>query len=224
MPKVKVLVVDDQPLLRRAVIDVLGFDEQALAVGEAGDGAEALEKARALSPDVIIMDLEMPNMNGLEATGAIRAEMPDTNILMFTVSDRQSDLFSAMRVGARGYVLKNADAAEILRAVSHIAEGGVIVSPDMATKLLEELPQHAEASKESSEMEVLSQREAEVLGLVAKGASNKEIASALFISENTVKTHMRNIMDKLHLANRSQAAAFSARVQPDVQRDRNRIA
>ncbi len=213
MARTKVLVVDDHPLLRRGVMDVLGLQEQIMVVGEAGNGVEALEKARELSPEVIVMDLEMPTMNGLEATAAFQTEFPNIKILIFTVSEKQSDLFSTMRAGARGYILKNAAAAELLRAVSHIAEGGVIISPDMATKLLGELPMEAEAPDTAPDLEVLTQREAEVLQLVAKGASNKEIASALYISENTVKTHMRNIMDKLHLTNRTQAAAYGARAQ-----------
>lgn len=215
MPKPKILVVDDQPLLRHAVIDVLGLQENAVVVGEAENGAEALGKARELSPDVIVMDLEMPIMNGLEATAKLQAEFPDINILIFTVSEKQSNLFSAMRAGARGYILKNAVPEEMLRAVSHVADGGVIVSPDMPTKLLEELAQHVEVPNDASKMDILSQRETEVLRLVGKGSSNKEIASALFISENTVKTHMRHIMDKLHLTNRSQAAAYSARALTD---------
>ncbi len=214
MARTKVLVVDDHPLLRRGVIDVLGLQEQIMVVGEAGDGTEALEKARELAPDVIIMDLEMPNMTGLEATASIQQELPDVKILIFTVSDKQADLFSAMRVGAKGYILKNAAAPELLRSVFHIAEGGVIISPDMASKLLGELPLESE-SEEKLEVEVLTQREAEVLHLVSQGSSNKEIASALYISENTVKTHMRNIMDKLHLASRSQAAAFGARADKE---------
>ena len=216
MPRIKVLVVDDHPLLRRGVMDVLGLQEQIMVVGEAGNGIEALEKARELSPEVIVMDLEMPTMNGLEATAAFQAEFPNIKILIFTVSDAQADLLSTMRAGARGYILKNAAAAELLRAVSQIADGGVVVSPVMATKLLGELPMEKEAPETTPELEVLTQREAEVLQLVAKGASNKEIASALYISENTVKTHMRNIMDKLRLTNRTQAAVYSARVQPDV--------
>ena len=213
MPRTKVLVVDDHPLLRRGVMDVLGLQEQLVVIGEAQDGAEAFEKARELGPDVIVMDLEMPNMTGLEATAAIHIELPDIKILIFTVSEKQADLFSAMRAGARGYILKNAAAPELLRAVFHIAEGGVIISQDMATKLLAELPQEAEAPADGLGVEMLTQREVEVLNLVAKGASNKEIASALYISENTVKTHMRNIMEKLHLANRSQAAAYGARLE-----------
>ena len=221
MPKTTVLVVDDHPLLRRGVRDVLGLQEQLAVVGEAGDGVEALQKVRELTPDVIIMDLETPNLNGLETTAARQAETSEAKVLIFTVSDAQADLFSAMRLGARGYILKNAAAAELTRAVFHIAEGGVIISPDMATKLLGELPLETEAPNEASALEVLTQREAEVLQLVAKGASNKEIATELFISENTVKTHMRNIMDKLHLANRSQAAAYGARAQQEQEQRRS---
>lgn len=216
MPRIKVLVVDDHPLLRRGMIDLLGLQEQIMVVGEAEDGAQALEKARELAPDVIIMDLEMPNMTGLEATAAIQQEQPDVKILIFTVSDKQADVFSAMRVGAKGYILKNTTTSELLRSVSQIAEGGVIISPDMASKLLGELPLESE-TEEKPEVEVLTQREADVLHLVSQGSSNKEIASALYISENTVNTHMRNIMDKLHLANRAQAAAYSVQVNLNPQ-------
>ena len=212
MARTKVLVVDDHPLLRRGVMDVLGLQEQIMVVGEAGNGVEALEKARELSPEVIVMDLEMPTMNGLEATAAFQAEFPNIKILIFTVSEKQSDLFSTMRAGARGYILKSAAPSELLRAVAHIADGGVIVSPDMATKLILELPLKAKAPGTPPGVEVLTQREAEVLKLVAMGTSNKEIASALYISENTVKTHMSHIMDKLHLTNRRQAAVYGSRV------------
>ena len=211
MARSKVMVVDDHPLLRRGVMDVLALQEGLMVVGEASDGAEAVDKARELGPDVIIMDLEMPNMNGVEATLALQEVLPTANILMFTVSDKQGDLFAAMRAGAKGYILKNATATDLTRAVFQIAQGGVIISPEMATKLLGELKVEAEASDQDELASVLTPREAEVLALVSKGASNKEIANALFVSENTVKTHMRNIMDKLHLANRSQAAAYGAR-------------
>ena len=224
MPRTKVLVVEDHPLLRRGVMDVLGLQEQLVIIGEAHDGADAVEKARELGPDVIVMDLEMPNMNGLEATLAFQAEFPDVKILIFTVSEKQSDLFATMRAGASGYILKNATSSELLRAVAHIAEGGVIVSSDMATKLLQELPLEAEALGNVPGVEVLTQREADVLKLVARGASNEEIASALYISENTVKTHTSHIMNKLRLTNRRLAAVYSARVQPDINSHSNGIA
>jgi len=148
-------------------------------------------------------------MNGLEATRALQAQVPTANILVLTVSEKESDLFAAIRAGAKGYLLKSAGSEELIRAVLHIAEGGVIVSPAMASTLLTDLtraPAPAAAREDQ-----LSEREAEVLQHVARGSSNKEIAAALTISENTVKTHLRNILDKLHLANRSQAAAYAAR-------------
>ena len=212
MARSKVLVVDDHPLLRRGVMDVLALQENLMVVGEAADGAEAVDKARELGPDVIVMDLEMPTMNGVEATKALQDVLPTANILMFTVSDKQADLFAAMRAGAKGYVLKNATGSDLTRAVFQIAQGGVIISPEMATKLLGELKVESESADPDGLAAALTPREAEVLALVAKGASNKELATALFVSENTIKTHMRNIMDKLHLANRSQAAAYGARM------------
>ena len=215
MVRSKVMVVDDHPLLRRGVMDVLALQEGLMVVGEASDGAEAVEKAKELAPDVIIMDLEMPNMTGLEATRVLQEVLPTANILMFTVSDKQADLFSAMHAGAKGYILKNAAAPDLIRAVFHIAQGGVIISPDMAAKLLGELKVAAEPLEDEMAEAVLTPREAEVLALVAKGASNKEMGTTLFVSENTIKTHMRNIMDKLHLANRSQASAFGARMRQD---------
>ena len=161
-------------------------------------------------PDVIIMDLNMPNVDGVEATKRIHAEYPDIHIMMLTVSDKEADLFSAMGAGARGYLLKNASADELVRAVQHIAQGGVIVSPAMASSLLAQLSGPARGPTLEEETAV-SPREKEVLELLAEGATNKEIGATLFISENTVKTHLRNIMDKLHIAKRSQAAAYAIR-------------
>ncbi|MBI4199236.1 MAG: response regulator transcription factor [Chloroflexi bacterium] len=211
MPRSKVLVVDDHPLLRRGVMDVLALQEGLLVVGEASNGQEAIQRAKELQPDVIVMDLQMPVMDGLEATQAIAQEVPTSKIVIFTVSEKEGDLFQAIRVGARGYVLKNATAADLVRAVFHIAQGGVIISPDMASKLLKELAVKPEPIPEQEADSVLSPREAEVLRFVAAGKTNKEIASALFLSENTVKTHMRNIMDKLHVVNRIQAATHGVR-------------
>ena len=223
---IKVLVVDDHSLVRKGVVQVLSDQEGMEVVGEASDGAEGVERAKELSPTVVIMDLHMPGMGGLEATSALQAAMPDVQVLVFTVSESESDLFTAMRYGARGYILKNASSDELVRAVTHIAEGGVMVSPVMATKLLDEMAQLPApgAGAGAKALEGLSPRETEVLEQVAHGSSNSEIAGALIISENTVKTHLRNIMDKLHLANRSQAAAYAVRVglytPPDAPGDR----
>ena len=210
MDRIKLLVVDDHTIFRRGLIDILGADETLEIVGEASDGNEAVTKARALKPHVVLMDLNMPNCDGVEATRRLQGEMLEINILILTVSDKEEDLFAAIKAGARGYFLKQEEPEQVIQAIQHTARGGVIVSPAMATTLLTEFKsrQPAPAMEDSSS---LSHREQEVLQLVAQGASNKEIGSRLFISENTVKTHLRNILDKLHLVNRSQAAAYAVR-------------
>ncbi len=212
MDTVKVLVVDDHTLFRRGIAAVLAHQEGLEIVGEAADGLEAIEKAREIAPDVILMDLNMPRCSGLEAIQALQAEMPQINILVLTVSEMETDLFAAVKFGATGYLLKKAEPEELISAILHIARGEVIVSPLMATKLLAEfkdLTAGAERKPAEKADADLSPREGEVLQLVAQGSTNKEIADSLFISENTVKTHLKNIMEKLHLANRSQAAAYA---------------
>jgi len=214
MEPITVLVVDDHSLFRRGIIAVLNGQKELKVVGEASDGLEAIEKARQLKPDVILMDLNMPRCSGLEAIQALQAGSPKVNILVLTVSEMEADLFAAVKFGATGYLLKKAEPEELVHAITAIAQGGVIVSPLMATKLLTEFKQLAQGvEQESAEIADadLSPREVEVLQLVAQGATNKEIADSLFISENTVKTHLRSIMEKLHLANRSQAAAYAIR-------------
>lgn len=214
MEPVRVLVVDDHTLFRRGIVTVLANQENISVVGEAVNGLEAIDKAEKLVPDVIVMDLNMPQCSGLEATQALQAKMPQVSILVLTVSDNEADLFHAIKFGATGYILKNTEPEELVQAIHHIAQGGVILSPMMAAKLLTEfrsLGTDAMAKKTAEEEDNLSPREDEVLRLVSQGATNKEIADSLFISENTVKTHLRNIMDKLHLANRSQAAAYAVK-------------
>ncbi len=208
------LVVDDHTLVRRGIVAVLASSDSLRVIGEAADGLEAIEKAKKLEPDVILMDLNMPRCSGLEAIQALQTEMPRVNILVLTVSEMESDLFAAMKFGATGYLLKHVEPEELIHAILHIAQGGVIVSPQMATALLSEFKSSTAEEKEPRLVggeAALSPRESEVLQLVAKGATNKEIADALFISENTVKTHMHSIMEKLHLANRSQAAAYAVK-------------
>ena len=212
MKPVKVLVVDDHALFRRGISAVLTNQKNLEIVGEATNGLEAIEKAEKTSPDVILMDLNMPHCNGLEATQALQTKAPQINILVLTISENESDLFAAIKFGAKGYILKNTEPEELIQAILHIAQGGVIISPTMATKLLAEFkdpgtPAETESSQKSEAN--LSPREVEVLQLVSQGATNKEIADSLFISGNTAKTHLRNIMEKLHLANRSQAAAYA---------------
>lgn len=214
MSQVKVLIADDHTLFRRGIAAVLAGQADLRVVGEAADGLEAIEKTKELVPDVVLMDLNMPNCSGLEATQALQSQMPEVKILVLTVSDAESDLFAAVKFGARGYLLKRAEPEELVHAITSVAQGGVMVSPLMATKLLAEFKELAAGvPKRPVEQEdaQLSPREGEVLQLVAKGATNKEIADSLFISENTVKTHLQNILDKLHLANRSQAAAYAVK-------------
>ena len=214
MSQIKVLVVDDHTLFRRGIAAVLASEESLEVVGEATDGLEAIEKAREIAPDVILMDLNMPHCSGLEAIQALQTEMPQVNVLVLTVSEEETDLFAAVKFGATGYILKDTEPEELIHAILHIAQGGVIISPLMATKLLTEF-KDLTAGVERDPIEEanadLSPREGEVLQLVAQGATNKEIADSLFIAENTVKTHLKSIMEKLHLANRSQAAAYAVK-------------
>ncbi len=209
MAAIRVLLVDDHALFRRGIASALSDHESITVVGEAADGLAGIEQAMGLQPDVVVMDLQMPRCGGVEACRVLHAELPDTNVLMLTISEKETDLFAAVKAGAKGYLLKDAEPEDLVQAVIHIARGGVIVSPSMATKLLTEF-KHGEDTKAEA-ASGMSHRETEILQQVAKGSSNKEIAATLFISENTVKTHLRNILDKLHLANRSQAAAYAIR-------------
>ena len=214
MGPIKVLLVDDHALFRRGIAAVLSSQKNIEIVGEAADGLEAIKKVEETVPDVVLMDLNMPHCSGLEATQALQTKMPQVNILVLTVSDNEADLFAAMKFGATGYILKNTEPEELIQAIFHVVQGGAIISPFMATKLLAEFKgvEARVATELNREDEPnLSPREDEVLRLVAQGATNKEIADSLFISENTVKTHLRNIMEKLHLANRSQAAAYAVK-------------
>ncbi|MBI4334362.1 MAG: response regulator transcription factor [Chloroflexi bacterium] len=215
MEPVRVLLVDDHALFRRGISAVLAAQENIQVVGEASNGLEAISKASELKPDVVLMDLSMPNVGGLEATAAIGAELPTANVLICTISEKDADLFAAMKAGAKGYIMKNIEPEELVHSVWHVARGGVVISPTMAGTLLNEFqgrkPVEDVGSPESGQQ--LSNREQEVLQLVAQGSTNKEIAASLFISENTVKTHLHSIMEKLHLANRSQAAAYATRVR-----------
>jgi DNA-binding NarL/FixJ family response regulator len=180
-------------------------------VGEASDGLEALEKARQLKPDIILMDIKMPRCDGLEATRLIKTEMPEIKIIILTVSADDEDLFEAIKSGAEGYLLKNIRAEEFLTLLSGVTgRGEAAISPLLATKIIEEFARQTTKRIEAplSESE-LTERETDVLRLVVSGALNKEIAATLNITENTVKYHLRNIMEKLHLRNRAQAAAYA---------------
>lgn len=214
----RVLLADDNVLFREGMASLLARCDDVQVVGQAKDAAEAVRKTSLLRPDVVLMDLAMPLGGGVEATRRIIEERPDQTICMLTVSEQISDLFAAIRAGARGYLVKTVQLDDLCDGLHILHEGGSVVTPHLATDLLDEFARLAQGVREGpSEAEKLTGREREVLELVAQGASNKEIAQKLVIAENTVKVHLRNILDKLHLRNRQQAAAFA--VQEGLVRD-----
>jgi two-component system nitrate/nitrite response regulator NarL len=210
MPKVRVLLADDQNLFRRGLATVLASAEDLEVVGEAADGREAVEKTRSLLPDVVLMDLHMPVCDGIQATQLIRAECPQTKVVVLTVSEDDADLFQAISSGAEGYLLKNLYPDELFHFIHRVMAGESPVSPAMASRLLQEIRQPSRRQGPGSASE-LTPREREILQLVAEGLSNAEIASRLYVVEGTVKNHLHNVLGKLQLSNRVQAAAFALR-------------
>jgi len=209
---VRVLLADDHALFRAGLASLLrawGMD----VVGQAADGGEAIELARRLEPELVLMDVGMTPCNGLEATRAITTELPHIKVVIVTVSEDDQDLFEAIKSGASGYLLKGMSEEELGAALTRISAGEPALSPELARKILDEFARgaHERAGKPAGPEEELTGREREVLRLVAVGATNREIASKLFISENTVGFHMKNILRKLHVKNRAHAAAFAIR-------------
>jgi len=209
---VRVLLVDDHSLFRKGIASLLSAEPGFEVVGEAANGVEGLEKARELMPDVILMDISMPEMDGLEATRRIKEEIPYVRIVILTVSDEDENLFQAIRNGAQGYLLKRIEPRALFSTLRGVGDGEAPISRTMATKLLAEFArQSTRQAVAPNPFATLTPREKEVLGLIALGKSNKEIATALAIAENTVKNHLKNILEKLHLENRVQAATYAIR-------------
>ena len=210
---IRVLVADDHVLFRRGLQMVLQAEGDMEVVGEAGDGIEALRRAEELLPDVVLMDVRMPKQTGIEACLAIKEAVPSTRIVMLTISDEESDLFEAVRAGANGYLLKDIPGDEIAAGIRAVHTGHSLISPSMASKLLAEFAQISRREEEAPNPHApkLTAREVEVLRLVARGLGNREIGQQLFISENTVKNHVRNILEKLHLHSRMEAVIYAVK-------------
>jgi DNA-binding NarL/FixJ family response regulator len=210
---IRVVIVDDHALFRRGLDLVLSEEPDIKVVGEAADGIEAVHRAEEMTPDVVVMDVRMPRSTGIEAARRIRERLPDTKVIMLTVSDNEEDLYAAVKAGASGYLLKEISIEELADAVRAVARGHSLISPSMASKLLSEFNALVQQSEERhrSLLPSLTEREIDVLKLVAKGLSNREISEELYISENTVKNHVRNILEKLHLHSRMEAVVYAMR-------------
>jgi two-component system NarL family response regulator len=208
---IRVLVVDDQELFRRGITMLLTAEPGIEVVGEAGDGLEGAALAESTAPDVVLLDVRMPRRSGIEACIDIKQAVPSAKILMLTVSDEEADLYEAVKSGASGYLLKDSSIDEVAQAVRVVADGQSLISPSMAAKLIDEFKQLARPEREQVPGLRLTDRELQVLRFVATGMNNREISKQLYISENTVKNHVRNILEKLQLHSRMEAVMYAVR-------------
>jgi len=211
--RTKVLIVDDHKVIREGLSAILETKDDIEIVGEARDGGEAVEQARALVPDVILMDVSMPGMTGIEATRMIKREIPHIGVIALTMYEEQQYIFDLVRAGATGYLLKDSDSAQIVAAIRAISRGESLIHPSVASKILAEfsLLSQGKGKRRTMLEHDLTDREITVLRLVADGKTNKEIANVLDLSEKTVKNHVRNIFHKLHVYDRTQAAILAIR-------------
>jgi DNA-binding NarL/FixJ family response regulator len=213
---IRVLIVDDHALYRRGLLTVLETEDGIEVVGEAADGVEAVDQAEETLPDVIVMDVSMPKRGGIDACRVIKQRVPSARILMLTSSDDEANLFEAVRAGATGYLLKDVPPEEVAAGIRGVHQGQSLLSPMMASKLLTEFALISQrdtlpAPTPGLELPRLTHRELDILKLVARGRLNREIAAELFISENTVRNHIRNILDKLQMHSRMEAAMYAVR-------------
>jgi DNA-binding NarL/FixJ family response regulator len=211
MSPIRVLLADDHVLFREGLAGIIASQPDMEVIGEANDGLEAVVISEQLKPDLILMDIQMPGVDGLEATRQIKHKAPDITIVMLTVRDDEEKLFEAIKNGAQGYLLKNIRSREMLEMLRGAMKGEAAISPQLAGRMLEEFRRLSHVIPPDAEDEeiMLTQREQEVLGLVAQGMADKEIAAALSISLHTVKTHLRNILSKLQVTNRHEAARLA---------------
>lgn len=208
MPQVKVLIVDDHKLVREGLKAVFEQGNEIDVIGEAGSGEEAIEKAKKLKPDVILMDISMPGMNGIQATKVIRDAHPEIKVVILTMLDQEGFVYEAIRAGATGFMLKSASTDELASAIQTVQQGKALLHPDATAQLLEEFVTLADSRAKDYG---LSNREMEVLQLLAEGNTNKEIAKALWISEQTVKTHVSHLFNKLGTSDRTETVAKALR-------------
>ena len=212
MEKIRVLLVDDHTLFREGMKALLSRQEFIEIIGEAGSGAEGIKKTLELDPDVVLMDLNMPDITGVEALKKILEAKPHMRVLILTVSEDDEDLFNAVRAGAMGYLLKNVESERLISSVQQVAQGEATVSGALTDKIFSEFRAMSSGSRlkdRASPGDILSKREKEILIHISKGESNKEIAHSLFIAESTVKIHVQNILRKLNLNSRVQAAVYA---------------
>jgi NarL family two-component system response regulator LiaR len=205
---IRVLIADDHPVVREGLRGLIEIQPNLELAGEAVDGAEAVEKARSLQPDVILLDMVMPHKDGVQAIGEIKQGNPQARILVLTSFSESEKALPAIKAGALGYLLKDSAPEELLQAISNVYHGQISLHPAIARLLVQELSQPSNLPPTE---EPLTEREVEVLQLIAQGLSNQEIADTLMVGERTVSTHVSNILDKLHLANRTQAALYALR-------------
>lgn len=210
MKPLRILLVDDHVLFRKGIASLISARQDMTVVGEAGNGIEAVKIARQTVPDLMLLDVNMPKRDGLETVKIIKQEMPQIHVVMLTVSDSDDDLFEALKNGAEGYLLKNLEPQELYEMLNGLRQGESPISGAVATKILREFREPAEDEPPES-VDDLTPREIEVLEKIVTGTTNKEIAAVLDITENTVKIHLRNILGKLHVKNRIQAAVQAVR-------------
>ncbi|MCD6706597.1 MAG: response regulator transcription factor [Thiobacillus sp.] len=206
---IRILIVDDHTLFRSGIKALLQRQDDFEVVGEAGDGLEGLKRAKSLQPDVVLLDLHMPGIGGREAVKLLSEEVPACNVLLLTVSEDAEDLIETIRAGARGYLLKNIETDFLLNAIRSAARGESVVSPQMTGKLMMGVRMGKEGVAQEDDREKLSPREKDIIALLAKGVSNKEMAHTLNVAESTIKIHVQNILKKLHLTSRVQAAVYA---------------
>ncbi|PKM93816.1 MAG: DNA-binding response regulator [Firmicutes bacterium HGW-Firmicutes-1] len=206
MNRIKILIADDHLMVREGLKQLIELEEDIVVVAQAGDGKEAIQKIIQYAPDVVLLDINMPVMNGLEVIKHLKAEKIEAKVLMLTLHNEVEYLFKAVEIGVKGYVLKDSEADVLIKAIREVYKGDSYIQPNMAAKLFQKMNDHAE---KTSTCEKLTKRELEVLKLITEGLLNKEIAHKLCISEKTVKNHISNIFKKIEVSDRTQAAVFA---------------